>query len=147
MSRTEHDCNFEEPNCFQCQFFVFGYFCTTWYQNMKKTTFGPLFEPYSYELFCFFLFVCCNTIHDPPPRSTLLVLDASMPRSPLCSTVTMDEAKYIYREACGEHAGFTGLKKSNFLTALAGIGRTAWLRLVPSDANVVREYDSKAACE
>ena len=57
----------------------------------------------------------------------------------------MDEAKYIYREACGEHAGFTGLKKSNFLTALAGIGRTAWLRLVPSDANVVREYDSKAA--
>ena len=70
-----------------------------------------------------------------------------MPRSPLCSTVTMDEAKYIYREACGEHAGFTGLKKSNFLTALAGIGRTAWLRLVPSDANVVREYDSKAACE
>ena len=113
---------------------------------MKKTTFGPLFEPYSYELFVFLLFVCCNTIH-VPLRSTRLVLDASMPRSPLCSTVTMDEAKYINREACGEHAGFTGLKKSNFLTALAGIGRTAWLRLVPSDANVVREYDSKAACE
>jgi hypothetical protein len=48
---------------------------------MKKTTFGTLFEPYSYELFCF-LFVCLLQYH-PWPTTTINTtgsgcLDASL---------------------------------------------------------------------
>ena len=84
--------------------------------------------------------------HDPLASIELLEKDVL----PVLSAdgvlpVTTEEAKFIYQKCCGAKRGYTGLKKSNFLTALAGIGRMAWTRLLPSNQNVDREYESKSA--